>query len=199
MIVIPKLSIQKWHIVAWATIAVSIMVAAIWTVNGLNETGMRVAIRLTARSSCLLFLLAFLGSTLATLWPNAGTQWLRANRRYFGLSFAASHAWHAIAILGLAFISQGTALNYSPGGILGYVFLVLMVATSWDGAMQWLGESRWHALHTVGTYYLWIAFFVSFAKHGTIALIYPFLTGLLVVAMGLRIGNLIYRRVVSRG
>jgi methionine sulfoxide reductase heme-binding subunit len=72
---------------------------------------------------------------------------------------------------------------------------VLMVATSWDGAMQWLGERRWHVLHTVGAYYLWIAFFVSFAKYGTIALIYPFLTGLLVVAMGLRIGNLIYRRV----
>jgi methionine sulfoxide reductase heme-binding subunit len=198
MIVIPKLSIQKWHIVAWAMIAVSIMVAGIWTVNGLNETGMRVAIRLTARSSCLLFLLAFLGSTLAALWPSAVTQWLRTNRRYFGLSFAVSHAWHAIAILGLAFISQGTALNYSPGGILGYIFLVLMVATSWDGAMQWLGESRWHVLHTVGAYYLWIAFFVSFAKYGTIALIYPFLTGLLVVAMGLRIGNLIYRRVASR-
>jgi methionine sulfoxide reductase heme-binding subunit len=198
MIVIPKLSIQKWHIVAWAMIAVSIMVAAIWAVNGLNETGMRVAIRLTARSSCLLFLLAFLGSTLAALWPSAVTQWLRANRRYFGLSFAASHAWHAIAILGLAFISQGTALKYSPGGILGYVFLVLMVATSWDGAMQWLGEGRWHVLHTVGAYYLWIAFFVSFAKYGTIALIYPFLTGLLIVAMGLRIGNLIYRRVASR-
>jgi methionine sulfoxide reductase heme-binding subunit len=181
------LSIQKWQIVSWATVAVSLMVGVIWLVNGLGETGMRIAIRLTARSSCLLFLLAFLSSTLAALWPAFWTQWLRQNRRYLGLSFAVSHTWHAIAILGLCSISSGKAISYSPGGMLGYVFIGLMAATSSNQAKQWIGDRPWHILHSMGAYYIWLAFLVSFGKKWTIAPIYPLMTGLLVVAMGIRI------------
>jgi methionine sulfoxide reductase heme-binding subunit len=194
----PTAFIQRWHIVACSTLLISLAVGAIALLYGLNETGLRIAIRMTARSSCVLFLLAFVGSSLAALWPSAITQWLRANRRYFGLSFAASHAWHAIAIIGLAFLSQGKAINYSPGGMLGYAFIVLMAATSSNGAMQWLGDRRWQILHLVGAYYLWIAFFVSFSKRWTTSFIYPALTVLLVIAMGLRIFNLIDRRSLSR-
>jgi methionine sulfoxide reductase heme-binding subunit len=194
----PTAFIQRWPIVACSTLLISLAVGAIALTHGLTETGLRIAIRFTARSSCVLFLLAFVGSSLAALWPSTITQWLRANRRYFGLSFAASHAWHAIAILGLAFVSQGNAINYSPGGTLGYVFIVLMAATSFNGAMQWMGDRRWQILHLVGAYYLWIAFFVSFSKHWTISFIYPALTVLLIVAMGLRIFNLIYCRRLSR-
>jgi methionine sulfoxide reductase heme-binding subunit len=186
--------VQRWHIVALSTLIVSLVLGMIGLVHGLSETGLRIAIRFTARSSCILFLFAFIGSSLAALWPNAWTQWLRANRRYFGLSFAASHAWHAIAIAGLALLSQGKALDYSLGGMLGYIFIALMAATSSDRGMQWLGDRRWHILHTVGAYYLWLAFTVSFAERWNLSLIYPFMTGLLVLAMGLRIGNSLYRR-----
>jgi methionine sulfoxide reductase heme-binding subunit len=197
MIPILKIPVQKWHIVLWAAFAVSLMVVGVVIANGFGETGIRIVIRLTARSSCLLFLFAFLGSTLAALWPNVWTQWLRANRRYFGLSFAMSHMWHAIAIIGLAFISSGQAITYSPGGMLGYVFIVLMSATSSNRAMQWLGDRRWHILHTVGAYYIWLAFMVAFSKRWTVAPIYPFMTGLLAIAMSLRIGNSIYRKVTT--
>jgi methionine sulfoxide reductase heme-binding subunit len=186
--------VQRWPIVAYSTLMVSLMLGIVGFIYGFGETGMRVAIRLTARSSCILFLLAFVGSSLAALWPSTWTQWLRSNRRYFGLSFAMSHAWHAIAIVGLAFISQGNAIGYSAGGILGYIFIALMAATSSDRGMEWLGDHRWHILHTVGAHYLWLAFTVSFAERWNLSLIYPFMTGLLVLAMGLRIGNSLYRR-----
>ncbi|MGB8699491.1 MAG: hypothetical protein WCD18_08755 [Thermosynechococcaceae cyanobacterium] len=191
MTLTPNISFQKWHIIGWVTLFVSLMVGAIWLINGLGETGMRIAIRLTARSSCLLFLLAFLGSTLATLWPTAWTQWLSQNRRYFGLSFAVSHAWHAIAIGGLAVVSSGKAMSYSPGGMLGYLFIGFMSATSFDRARAWLGGRPWQILHTVGAYYLWLAFFISFGKKWAIAPIYPLMTGLLAIAMMLRIGRYI--------
>jgi methionine sulfoxide reductase heme-binding subunit len=192
---ISEIPVQKWHIVLWAAFVVFLMVAGVVMVNGFGETGMRIVIRLTARSSCLLFLFAFLGSTLAALWPSVWTQWLRTNRRYFGLSFAISHAWHAIAILGLMLISSGQAISYSPGGMLGYVFIALMTATSSDRALQWLGDRKWYILHTVGAYYIWLAFIVTFGKKCALAPIYPFMTGLLVIAMGLRIGNSIRRRI----
>jgi methionine sulfoxide reductase heme-binding subunit len=191
--------VQRWQIVGWAMLVVSAMVGGIWWVNGLTETGMRIAIRMTARSSCLLFLLAFVGSTLAALWPGDWRQWLRSNRRYFGLAFAVSHAWHAIAILGLAYISAGQAISYSWPAMLGYVFIVLMTATSSRSAMDLLGDRPWHILHAVGAYYIWIAFLVTFAKHGVVAPIYPLMTGLLVVVMGLRVGNGLHRQLKNMG
>lgn len=190
-----SISVQKWQIVGWAAIAISLMVGGVWLVNGLTETGMRIAIRWTARSSCLLFLLAFTGSTLAALWPGLWTQWLRKNRRYLGLSFAVSHGWHAIAIAGLAWISSGKAVGYSPGAILGYVFIGLMTLTSSDRAVQWLGVRHWQILHSVGAYYLWLAFFVSFSKKWSVALIYPAMTGLLAIAIGLRAHTWIQRKI----
>ena len=55
-------------------------------------------IRFTARTSLLLFCLAFSAAALARLWPNAWTRWQRRNRRYLGVTFAASHGIHAVAI-----------------------------------------------------------------------------------------------------
>src|SRR6201999_4612294 len=64
--------------------------------------GVRAVIRFTARSSLMLFCLAFSAGALARLWPNAWTRWQRRNRRYLGVSFAASHAIHAVAIIAFA-------------------------------------------------------------------------------------------------
>jgi methionine sulfoxide reductase heme-binding subunit len=193
MTLIRTLSVQKWQIVGWTAIGVSLTVGVVWMTYGFGEIGMRIAIRLTARSSCLLFLLAFISSALAALWPVGWAQWLRSNRRYLGLSFAVSHAWHAIAIFGLALISSGKAISYSPGGMLGYLFIGAMAATSSNRAKQQLGNRFWYTLHAMGAYYLWLAFLISFGKRWSVSPIYPFMTGLLVIAMALRIFRWINR------
>jgi hypothetical protein len=182
-------SIQKGQIVACVAIALSLMVATIWLFNGFTETGVRIAIRMTARTSCLLFLLSFIASPLVALLSHPVSRWLRANRKYLGLSFAVSHAWHAIAIAGLAYLSSGRAISYDFGGVLGYIFLGLMTVTSTDSAKQWLGDRQWYILHTIGAYYIWIAFVVAFSERWAIAPLYPTLISLLVLAMGLRLIN----------
>ena len=53
--------------------------------------GSRAAIRLTARTSFLLFLAAFTASSFATLLPGPFTRFLLRERRIIGLSFAFSH------------------------------------------------------------------------------------------------------------
>ncbi len=63
--------------------------------RGFEVDGVRMVIRFTARTSLVLFCLAFSAAALARLWPNASTRWLRRNRRYLGVSFAASHAIHS--------------------------------------------------------------------------------------------------------
>jgi DMSO/TMAO reductase YedYZ heme-binding membrane subunit len=131
--------------------------------------GVRMVIRFTARSSLLLFCLAFGAAALARLWPNAWTRWQRRNRRYLGLSFAASHAIHAVAIIVFAnmdpagFAEATSPASYIFGGI-GYAVIIAMSATSFDRTAALIGPRTWHTLHLVGGYYLWFQFMVSFGK-----------------------------------
>ncbi|MCC0177582.1 hypothetical protein I4641_11395 [Waterburya agarophytonicola K14] len=46
------LSLQKWQIVKWSTIAIAIAFSLILFANGINENIFRIAIRFTARCSC---------------------------------------------------------------------------------------------------------------------------------------------------
>jgi methionine sulfoxide reductase heme-binding subunit len=131
--------------------------------------GVRMVIRFTARTSLLFFCLAFSAAALARLWPNAFTRWQRRNRRQLGVTFAASHALHALAIIAFAALDPvgyagATSLaSYIFGGI-GYALIIAMTATSFDRTAAALGPRAWRALHLVGGYYLLLQFTVSFGK-----------------------------------
>ncbi|PSB04333.1 hypothetical protein [Merismopedia glauca] len=181
---------QGWKIVGLLGLAIALMVAIIIAVQGWDEAGIRVAIRATARTSCLLFLLAFIASALRKFWVNKYSLWLVRNRRYLGLSFAFSHAVHAVTIISLLIITSGREFNYVAynfGGHLGYIFIIAMTATSFNQTCAWLGERGWHILHGVGMYYLWLAFMVTFSDSLAISPIYVIFVSLLSVAMGLRL------------
>ena len=126
-------------------------------------------IRFTARTSLVLFCLAFVGTALALMWPNAWTRWLRRNRRYLGVSFAASHAIHAVAILAFAvmdpagYAAATSIASYIFGGI-GYAVITAMTATSFDRTASAIGARAWRRLHLIGGYYLLFQFTVSFGK-----------------------------------
>ena len=164
---------QDWF-EGWRLFAVLTLVLAglsIW-IAGMRQfevEGVRMVIRFTARTSLLLFCLAFGAAALARLWPNAWTRWQRRNRRYLGVSFAASHGLHAIAIACFAAMSpplfaQATSpASYIFGGI-GYAFIVAMTATSFDRTATAIGPRAWRILHLAGGYYLWFQFMVSFGK-----------------------------------
>jgi sulfoxide reductase heme-binding subunit YedZ len=131
--------------------------------------GVRMVIRFTARTSLLFFCLAFSATALARLWPNAWTRWQRRNRRYLGVTFAASHGMHALAIGCFAamapplFMEATNAASYVFGGI-GYAFIIAMAATSFDRTAEAIGPRAWRILHLTGGYYLWFQFMVSFGK-----------------------------------
>lgn len=160
---------EGWRLLAVLTL--SLMALSLWiaSMRQFEVEGVRMVIRFTARSSLLLFCLAFSAAALARLWPSAGTRWLRRNRRYLGLSFAASHAIHAVAIVVFAnmdtigFVEATSAASYIFGGI-GYAFILALSATSFDRAAALIGPRAWRALHLAGGYYLWFQFMVSFGK-----------------------------------
>src|SRR5260370_3632048 len=126
---------EGWRLFAVLTlvlIALSIWIAGM---RQFEADGVRMVIRFTARTSLLFFCLAFSAAALARLWPNAWTRWQRRNRRYLGVTFAASHAIHAVAIVCFAiadptgYAAATSAASYVFGG-LRYAFLIAMAATS---------------------------------------------------------------------
>ena len=160
---------EGWRL--FSLLSLTLLALSIWIVGmrGFEVDGVRMLIRFTARTSLVLFCLAFAAAALARTWPNAGTRWLRRNRRYLGVSFAASHAIHAVAIAAFAVMdpeayAAATSLaSYIFGGI-GYAFIVALTATSFDRTAAALGARTWRRLHLIGGYYLLFQFMVSFGK-----------------------------------
>src|ERR1700683_5113095 len=130
----------------FAALTLILIALSVW-IAGMRQfevDGVRMVIRFTARTSLVLFCLAFGAAALARLWPNAWTRWQRRNRRYLGVSFAASHGIHAIAIACFAamspplFAAATGIASYVFGGI-GYAFIIAMTATSFDRSAAAIG------------------------------------------------------------
>jgi methionine sulfoxide reductase heme-binding subunit len=184
---------QQWQIVSISTLILVLLMGSIAIVHGIDEASWRIAIRSTARTSAILFVIAFIASAIRKFYPGKIGNWLLKNRRYLGISFAISHAFHALTIVGLAMVAANSVRN-DAGAMLGYVFIILMTITSFDRPAQLLGYRSWKILHGTGAYYLWIAFVVAFSKRipdnpG----FYAPITVALVMALLLKIGAYWYR------
>ena len=179
--------LEGWRLLT--VLCLSLVALSLWiaSMRQFELEGVRMVIRFTARSSLLLFCLAFSAAALARLWPNPWTRWQKRNRRYLGLSFAVSHAIHAAAIMAFArmdpagFAEATSVASYIFGGV-GYGFIIAMSATSFDRTAALIGPRAWRALHLAGGYYLWLQFMVSFGKRvPTMPLYAAFLLPLLIV------------------
>ena len=177
---------QGWKLSVFISIgllALTTLQLGIW---GNGEDGVRVVVRSSARSSVLLFALAFSASALRSLWHGNLSKWLLANRRYVGVSYAVSHALHAAALAALYGESREFAESLNAvtlvGGGLAYVFTFAMAITSSDAAVRTLGRRGWRGLHLVGSWYIWIIFAQSYLPRAVMEPAYlP--AGLLVLAV----------------
>jgi DMSO/TMAO reductase YedYZ heme-binding membrane subunit len=150
-----------WPLVGVASALLVALQLALFASGGTEESGVRLAVRVSARASFALFLLAYLARPTRRLWPGPFTGWMLRNRRYLGVSFAVAHGLHGldIALLGLLL---GDGFEIEPatlyGGGLAYLLLAAMTLTSFDRSARWLGPRRWKLLHRAGIHYLWIIF-----------------------------------------
>jgi len=182
---------KGWPLLGTLTAGLLLM-AAVVLILGPDAQDFRQLIRATARSSFVLFLLAFTASAVARRWPGEFTHWQLANRRQIGLSFAVSHTIHAAAIAGFAWADpSGFRAATGPGnfvsGGLAYLFIVLMAATSFDGAVRRLGARHWRLLHLAGLYFLWTSFLITFGKRIPMSGGYALPVAILLMALALRL------------
>lgn len=179
-------------VVGSATAIIVALILATLAVDGTGEDGVRAVIRVTARTSVVLFMAAFTAGALRRLWPTPATRWVRRRRRQVGLSFAVSHLLHLAGIVVLAnrfpeSFWPHTATSTLVLGGLGYVFVLLMAVTSNDASVRLLGGRAWSILHTTGAYTLWTVFFASYVPRALTDLAYAPLAVLVVGGLVLRL------------
>jgi sulfoxide reductase heme-binding subunit YedZ len=178
-----------WPMVGWSTTIIAALMATLLSSLGTGEVGLRAVVRSSAQTSFVLFLSAFSASALSRMWPTPATRWLRVNRRYLGVSFAASHFIHLAAIVALAYAVPDFERDAATliGGGMAYVFIAAMAATSFDRSAAWIGPRAWRTLHLTGAYYVWFIFFISYLPRTLLesAWYAPFVL-LLLAAVGLR-------------
>jgi hypothetical protein len=157
-----------WRLTGLLSLLLLAMTAAFLALHP-DVEGLRLAIRATARTSLVLFALAFSAGALAQLVASGATRWQRRNRRYLGVSFAVSHFLHLAALIALA--QTDPALFWTltnPANIVlagaAYLFIAAMTATSFDRTAAWLGARWWRLLHLVGGWYIWLSFAAAIGK-----------------------------------
>jgi DMSO/TMAO reductase YedYZ heme-binding membrane subunit len=181
-------------IIVWVAAGLGIMLALGFLRLGWSEEGVRSAVRSTAQVAVVCFVLAFSASSLRVLLRSPSSAWMLANRRHLGLSFAFAHTVHLLALIALAlffpepFMSELNAVTLVGGG-LAYVFLFALAITSNDASVARLGRRRWRLLHLVGSYYIWLIFFQSYAPRALAEPFYVPFGLLLLAAPSLRIAR----------
>lgn len=132
------------------------------------------AARWTARAALPLFLIAFTTRAMAQFWPGASTRALLRRRRQWGLGFAVAHFIHLGALGYYVTRAAPVAERLSGfqlfvenvGGVVVFVFITLMAATSNDAAVRHLGR-WWRRLHVTGAYAIWGAFTLAYTGRFT--------------------------------
>jgi DMSO/TMAO reductase YedYZ heme-binding membrane subunit len=148
---------------SWSLFWALALAASVANLLGLPEAdfhsgrGMAPIILRSVRCALPLFLVAFTASSLATLWPSAGTRWLLANRRYIGLAFASGMAWH-LSFVAYTIWTFGNPLNAKATAldVIGFVFLLLLTLTSFRSFARHLSRVNWRRLHKTGVYVIWL-------------------------------------------
>jgi sulfoxide reductase heme-binding subunit YedZ len=136
----------------------------------------------TARTSLVLFALAYVARPANALWPSPTTKWLLRERKWLGDGFAVSHMYHLAAIIAYAYAEWdrfiGDRTKSTLLAVVAYFFVFAMVITSIDRVRKAMSKRAWNALHLTGMHLIWIVFVGSYAKRLGEPL-GPFATGLL--------------------
>ena len=152
---------KRWPM--WFGFVVGSIALSLGIVNGSSlDEGWKLAARWTGRASFPLFIVTFIASSLATLYPRRWTRTLLRERRWWGLGFAACFAIHLVALSVFNWrIEKFPPVGLVDPGVLAYGLLLAMVLTSNRAAQRSMGR-RWTWLHRTG---MWV-FVLIFGQPG---------------------------------
>ena len=183
-----------------ATVPLTLLVAAwILSEHGGGEIGTREALRGTARLAFVPFVLAFIARPLNDLRPTAVSKWLLDNRGLLGVCFGFCMTSHFGLLVWLHYLSAPeipeavTVADFVIGGP-GLFLVFVMVVTSASRVRAKMDERKWRRIHKTGIHLVWFIFLGCLTdSFGHKSPPYPALhylpfIGVLVIAMGIRLG-----------
>lgn len=156
----------EWRLVV-VVVGLSVLyLGQLFLFNEFNETTNRQAIAVTARIAVVLFCGAFGAAALHHFMRQSFSWWLRMNRRYLGIAFAILHLTHLAFLVLLQYcfhpVFEMADISSLTGGGIAYLFVVLMLLTSFPATARFLSKRQWSWLHTIGGYWIWFIFFNSY-------------------------------------
>ncbi len=163
-----SLSIWEWQLVRLIVVGSLLLFALFIGLEGFTEEAIRLIIQWSAKISVICFCLAFGGSAFHLFIQKSFSFWIFRNRKYFGISFAILHLLHLIALVVLqyafhpVFEKAVTFALIAGGG--AYLFLILMLLTSFQRFSKFLSRTQWKVLHTIGGFWIYGVFFSSYFK-----------------------------------
>lgn len=139
------------------------LAATILAIKGTDTESLRVALRMTARWSFLLFWIAYSGKAISALFGPAFAPLARRGRE-FGLAYAAAQLVHLGLVVWLFQISARPPLSgrLSAFFIVGIVWTYLLAVFSFGGPAETLGPRGWRTLRIAGMNYILFAFAFDF-------------------------------------
>jgi DMSO/TMAO reductase YedYZ heme-binding membrane subunit len=126
-------------------------------------------IRLSVQLVVPWIFLAFVTTALVQLFPGGLSQWLKRNRRYFGLAFAGGFGWQAVFIVVLLALYPAYYWEELHNAtdlflrLLSYVLLLALTVTSFFPVRRRMRPEHWRWLHLVGIWYFWAAIWLTYA------------------------------------
>ena len=157
-----QLDLNKWNIVYTAVSVSAVLTIITLAMSGFEKQGIINWLDVTGRVGMITFTAAFVASPLNKLFPSHLSRWLLKNRRFLGIAFGFQHLiFHLPAIIWFLIIAKVPIDAIMTGGI-GFVFVILMLITSFNKPAKWIGTQNWKILHTVGMFYLMFVFIISF-------------------------------------
>ena len=160
--------IWAWRLVQLVLLISSGLFIGILISRGYDEQSLRQLIRWSARISVSLFCLAFAAKGINFYLQNSFSFWILMNRKYWGISFAIIHFVHLAFLLLLQshfhpVFELAKTTSLMAGG-LAYLFILLMLLTSFPYFSKQLSPANWKRLHTIGGYWIWSIFMTSYWK-----------------------------------
>lgn len=133
----------------------------------MSESEIRLLLRITARTSCLLFSAAFVADSLRALWPTSFALWLARNRDRFFLGFAASHTVHLGLVITLLSIVPVMPRREIYALVLGGFVFVLIYALAAAAIARFINGKQLAVIGSAGfasfaTYTIWLVFAAGF-------------------------------------
>lgn len=183
-----------WMLAGALTAGMLVLAGATLAIYGIDDSTLGVVARNAARSSLILFSLAFSAGPLERFFPAAPTRWLFRHRPFIGVSFVvshliflASHVVRAFVVHDGDFFALRPPFAWIGGGTL-YVVMIAMAVTSFPGPAARIGPRAWKLLHTVGSYAIFATFLNSYGYRVLFVPLPEYLP-----ALGLLLGVLVLR------